>query len=76
MSAVHETIERAVGEDGVVEESDPLVHRPVARDDRGGAPVALDEDVVEIAGLLGGELAEPKIVQEEEIGRVSHTSCS
>jgi len=29
MGAVREAIEGAVGEDGVVEESDPLVHRPI-----------------------------------------------
>ena len=36
MGPVREAIERAVGEDGIVEEGDPLVHRPVAGDDRGG----------------------------------------
>ena len=61
MGPVGEAIERAVGEDGVVEEGDPLIHRPVARDDRGGPAVPLDEDVVEIAGLLGREFSEPEV---------------
>ena len=68
MGLVGEAIERAVGEDGVVEESDPLIHRAVARDDRRRPAVPLDEDVVEIAGLLGGERAQAEVVQDEEIG--------
>jgi hypothetical protein len=71
MGAVREAIEGAVGEDRVVEEGDPLVHGPIARDNRGGVPIPLDEDVVEIAGLLGGE--DPAtalfLVQGRSLGR-------
>ena len=69
MGAVREAIERAVGEDGVVEEGDPFVHRPVACDDRGGVSITLDEDVVEIARLLGGELAQAEVVEEAQVRR-------
>ena len=58
-----EAVEGAVGEDGIVEEGDPLIDGAIARDDGGGAPVPLHEDIVEIAGLLGGELAQPEVVQ-------------
>ena len=34
----------------------------------GGAAMTLDEDVVEVAGLLGGELAQPEVVEDEEVG--------
>jgi hypothetical protein len=36
---VGEAIEGTLGEDGIVEESDPLVDGAVAGDDGGGAPV-------------------------------------
>jgi hypothetical protein len=58
-----EAVERTVREDGVVEERDPLVDRAVARDDRRGPAIALDEDVVEVARLLGGELAQAEVVK-------------
>ena len=63
MRPMREAIEGAVGEDGVVEERDPLVHGAIARDDGGGGPVPLDEDVVEIAGLLRGELPQAEVVE-------------
>lgn len=60
MGAMREAIEGAVGEDGVVEERHPFLDGPVARDHRRGVTVALDEDVVEVAGLLALSLRRPK----------------
>ena len=41
------------------------------RDDRGGPPMALDEHIVGIAvgiaRLLGGELAQAEVVEEEQV---------
>ena len=56
MGAMREAIEGAVGEDRVVEEGDPFVDGPIARDDGRRATVPFDEHVVEVAGLLGGQL--------------------
>src|SRR4029450_3565269 len=67
MGPVGEAIEGAVGEDRVVEEGDPLLDGAVARDGRGRPTMAFDEDVVEVAGLLGRELPKPEIVHDEEI---------
>jgi len=53
--AMGEAIEGAVGEDGVVEEGHPLLYRAVARDHGGGTLIPFDQDVVEVARLLGGE---------------------
>jgi hypothetical protein len=64
---MREAIEGAVGEDGVVEERDPFIHGAVAGHNRGTATVPFDEDVVDIAGLLGGELSEAEVVQDEEV---------
>jgi hypothetical protein len=58
VSAVSKGVQRAVGEDGIVEEGHSFVHRAVTRGDRGGPPMALDEHIVEIARMLGGELAQ------------------
>ena len=69
MGAVGEAVEGAVGQDRIVEERDPLVHRPVARDEGRGAAAPLDEDVVDVARLLRRERAEPEVVEDEEIGR-------
>jgi hypothetical protein len=67
VGAVSEAVQRAVGEDGSVEEGHPFVQRAVTRDDRGGPPMALDEHIVEIARLLGGELP-PQFPLEGVIG--------
>jgi hypothetical protein len=41
----------------------------VTRDDRGGPPMTLDEHIVEIARLLGGEPAQAEVVEEEQVRR-------
>jgi hypothetical protein len=50
MRAVGEPVERAVGEDRIVEQGDPLIHGAVARDGGGRVAVPLDEDVIEVTG--------------------------
>jgi hypothetical protein len=56
MGSVGETVQGTIGEDRVVEERDRFLDGAVARDDGGGVAVPLDENAVEVAGLLGGEL--------------------
>ena len=63
MSPVREAVESTVGQDGVVEAGDPFVHGPIGGEDRRGPAMALDEDVVEVARLLGREFAEPEVVE-------------
>ena len=60
MRPVGEAIEGAVGEDGIVEEGDPFLAGAVAGDHRCGSTMPFDEDVVKVAGLLGGELPKAK----------------
>lgn len=64
-----EAIERALRQDRIVEERDPLVDGAVAGDDRRGAPVALEDDVVEVARLTGVETAEAEVIDGEDVGR-------
>ena len=55
MAGVGQAVERAVAQDGVVEEAQPFVHGPVAGDDEAGRPMAVEDQFVEIGGLFGGE---------------------
>ncbi len=63
MGAMREAIEGTVGEDGVIEERDPLLHRPVAGDNGRGPTVTFDEHIVEVTGLLGSELTQAEVVE-------------
>ena len=48
----------AVAQHGVVEEAESLLHSPVAGDDEAGDPMATDDQLVEVGGLLSGEPVE------------------
>jgi len=78
VGVVSEAVQRAVGGEGIVEEGHPFVHCAVTRDDRGGPPMALDEHIVAIARLPGGELAQAEVVEEEQVRRepAPHSSRS
>jgi hypothetical protein len=65
---VSEAIEGALGEDGIVEQGDPLVDGPVAGDDGGGAPVPFEDHLVEITRLLGGQASQAEVIEDEQIG--------
>lgn len=62
---VGQPIQRAVPWYGFVEEAEPLLHSPVAGDDKAGNPVAIEDELVEVGGLLGGEAAESQAVQDQ-----------
>ena len=51
-------VQGAVTEDGVVEETQPLVHAPVVGDDEAGDPMATDDQLVEVSRLQSGEPVE------------------
>ena len=48
-------VQSAVPKDGVLEESQPFVHGAVAGDHEAGGPVPVEDQVVQIGRLLGGE---------------------
>ena len=68
VGVVGEAIDGALGEDRIIEERDPLVDRPVRGNDRRGATVALEDDFVEVARLLGIEAAQREVVDDEDVG--------
>lgn len=67
VSAVGEAVECGVGEDGVGEETDPLGDVPVAGDDEAGAAVALDDERVEVLGLLWRQAMQPEVIEDEKV---------
>ena len=71
IGVVGEAVEGALGQDGIIEEGDPLVDYAVGCDDGGRAAVALDDDLIEVAGLLGIEAAQAEVI---ELCRALHNS--
>src|SRR4051794_29203071 len=57
VGAVGQPVQRAVAQDGIVPQPQPLVHRPIRGEEEARAAVALDDEVVEIGAVLGAELA-------------------
>ena len=53
VAGIGQAVESAVAQDEVVEEAEPLLHRPVAGDYEGGDPVSAHDQLVEVGGLLG-----------------------
>jgi hypothetical protein len=64
---VGEAVEGTLGQDGIIEEGDPLLDGPVGSDDGGASAMALNDDFVEVAGLLGVEAPKSKIINDEEV---------
>ena len=67
VAGVGQPVQGAVAEDGVIEEAEPLFHRPVAGDDEVGDPVATDDQLVEVGRLQSGEPVEAQVGQDEQI---------
>ena len=66
VAGVGQPVQGAVAEDGIVEETEPFLHGPVAGDDAAGDPVSADDQLVEVSGLLGGEAVEAQTGQDEQ----------
>jgi hypothetical protein len=66
VAVVSETVECALGEDGIIEEGNPLFDGAVGGDDGRSSPVSLNDDLIEVAGLLSIEAAESEVIDDEE----------
>ena len=60
VAGVSQPVQGAVAQDGVIEEAEPFVHGPVAGDDEAGRPMPVEDEFVEVGGLLGGQAMEPR----------------
>ena len=69
VAGVGQAVQGAVAEDGIVEETEPLIHGPVAGDDETGRPVPVEDEFVEVGGLLGGKPVQAQVVEDKQIGR-------
>ena len=69
VAGVGQPIQCAVAQDGVIEETQPFVHGPVAGDDEAGRPVPVEDEFVEVGGLLGGQAMETQVIEDEQVGR-------
>ena len=67
VAGVGETVKGAVGQDGVIEESEPLVDSPVGSDDEAGPAMPGDDQLVEVDGLLLGHPVEAEVVEDEQV---------
>ena len=66
VAGVGQSVQGAVAQDMAIEEAEPCLDGPVAGDDEAGDPVAADDKLVEVGGLLVGEAAEAQVGQDEE----------
>ncbi len=67
MGAVCEAVEGGVCEDGVGEKADPFAYVAVARDDEAGVAVTLDDERIQVFGLLLAEAMETEVVDDEKV---------
>ena len=61
-------VEGAVPQDGIIEKAQSFVDGPVAGHDEAGRPMAVEDEFVQVGGLLGGEPVESQVVEDEQIG--------
>lgn len=70
---VGQPVHGALSQHGIIEEWDPLLYGPAAGDDGRGPPVSLDDDFIEIAGLVRVEPPEPEVIDDQQIWREQTT---
>ena len=68
VAGVGQAVEGTVAEDGIVEETEPLVDGSVAGDDEAGRPVAIEDELVEVRRLLWGEPVQTEVIEDEQVG--------
>ena len=67
VAGVGQAIKGAVAQYGILEETQPLVHGPVAGDHEAGGPVPVEDQLVQVSGLLGGETVQPQVIQDQQV---------
>ena len=63
VAGVGQSVQSTVAEDGIVEEAEPFFDGPVAGDDEAGGAVSVEDEFVEVGGLLGGKAMETQVIQ-------------
>jgi hypothetical protein len=65
---VDEPIEHALGDDCVGEQRIPVNGRAVRGEDQRPAGLSFGDELVEVVGLHGGEVAHGEVVEDEHVG--------
>lgn len=76
MGVVAEAIQRALRQDRVFEQRDPLFDGAIAGEDGRGPAVAFEDDLVDIAGLGQVEPAQAEVIDDQQIGSQKATDRS
>jgi len=63
-----QAIGAALGQDGIVQQTDPLVDGPVVGDDRAVASAKLRDHLADVNRLLGGEMPQPEVIEDAGAG--------
>ena len=67
VAGISQAVQGAVAQDGVIKQSQPLLYRPVAGDNKAGLAVPGDNQLIEVGRLLGGKPLQPKVVHDEQV---------
>lgn len=62
---VRQTVQSALGKNGVIEQRNPLVDVSIGGEDGGGTSVAFDDDFVDVVGLRGVEPPQSEVIEDE-----------
>ena len=68
VGVVDESVEDGVGEGGVAEQFMPLGQGELAGDESGARGVSVFEEFEEVASVVGVELGDSEVVEDEEVG--------
>ncbi len=68
VGAVHQPVQGAFSQDGVGEQPIPVLGRAVGGHDHGAGLVAVTDELEQVLGLGGRELADAEVVQDEQVG--------
>jgi hypothetical protein len=69
VGVVCEPIECALGQDWIFKERNPFVDGSIGCEDGGGSSMSLEDELVEVAGLLRIEFAQSEVIEDEDIWR-------
>ena len=67
MRGVGQSVQGAIAENGIVEEAQPFVRAAIGSDAKARSSMTLDDELVQIVTLLGGQPAEAEIIQDDKI---------
>ncbi len=71
VSVVDEAVEDGVAEGWIADDIMPVIDRHLGGDERGSVAMWVIEQLEQIATLLGGELGQPPVIEDDQVGLVT-----